>query len=123
MNKTISPASVRPIVTRVIWLLAAALRMPVDRGEVVDMVRRIRVMLGHFAVGVGLQLGPLRIVNRGILLAVPLEHLVHVAVAALLSEHARSMHQEFLLLDEIPAVKTPDARMHVGVHPNRVARA
>src|SRR5277367_4428389 len=122
MNKTISPASVRPMVTRVIWLLAAALRMPVDRGQVVDTVRRLRVMLGRIAIGEGLHLGPLRIVNRRVLLAVPLEHLVHVAVAALLGQHARSMHEQFLLLDEILAVETPDARMHVGVHPNRVAR-
>src|SRR5579862_8803373 len=75
------------------------------------------------AVGIALQLGALRIVNRGILLLVPLLHLIHVAVAALLGQHRRAMHQLLLGLDEVLAIETPDARMHIGVHADGVARA
>src|ERR1700682_2756188 len=124
MKSTAKPASVSPIVTRVILRFAAADVMPVDRGEFdAATVRRLGIVLQYVAIGIGLQFRTLRIVDLGILLLVPREHLVHVAVASLLGKHARSMHQLLLGLDEIEPVGAPDPRMHGRVHPNSVARA
>src|SRR5258705_5723977 len=122
MKSTAKPKSVSPIVTRVILLFAAADVMPVDRGKFdAATVRRLGIVLRHRAMGIGLQFRTLRIIDLRILLSVPGEHLVHVAVAPLLGQHTRAMHQLLFSLDEIQPVKAPDSRMHVRVHPNRVA--
>src|SRR5262249_44065350 len=81
----------------------------------------IGVVLGPIALGVGLEFGALGIVDLCFLFAVPGEHLLHVAVAAFFCEHPRAVHQQLLGFHEILAVETPDARMYVGVHPDRVA--
>src|SRR5690242_9240421 len=123
MNSRISPASVSAIVTRVMRVLLSARRqmMAIDRGQLARCAFRLKV-LRALALGVILQLCALGIVNLALLRAIPLLHLLHVAVAAFFREHCRTMHQLFLGLDEVLAVEAPDARMHVGVHPDRVAR-
>src|SRR5882757_4506106 len=125
MKSTSSPKSVSPIVTRVILLFAAARMMPVDSRQFAAgaALQPFGIVLRQVAIGIGLQFRTLRIINLGILLPVPREHLVHVAVATLLGQHARTMHQLLFGLDEIEPIEAPDSRMHVGVHPNRVARA
>src|SRR5216684_431446 len=124
MKRTAKPKSVSPIVTRVILLFAAADVMSVDcRDFDAATVRRLGIVLWHVAIGIGLQFRTLRIIDLRILLPVPSKHLVHVAVASLLGKHARPMHQLLFGLDEIQAVEAPNPRMHVGVHPNRIARA
>src|SRR6266481_7603654 len=112
MKSTSSPKSVSPIVTRVILLFAAARMMPVDSRQFAAgaTLQPFGIVLRHFAIGIGLQFRTLRIVNLGILLPVPREHLVHVAVASLLGKHARAMHQLLFGLDEIQAVEAPNPR-------------
>src|SRR6266404_8357065 len=95
IKSTSSPRSVSPIVTRVILLFAAAEVMPVDRRQFAASatLQSFGIVLRHVAIGIGLQFRTLRVIDLRILLFIPREHLVHVAVASLLGQHTRSMHQ------------------------------
>src|SRR5947207_209040 len=54
---------------------------------------------------------------------VALQHVVHQRAAAALGDDARALHEDFLRLDEIEPRVSPDPRMNVRVHADRIARA
>src|SRR5580704_993520 len=93
-NRMPSPSSVSAIVTRVITICYSLL-LPVRRSMVsIDRDQLFRLGRGMFVslqrnrpIGIALQLGALRIVDRGVLLFVPLLKLIHVPVAAFLGQH------------------------------------